>query len=122
MFYLDDNTYAKGSDFLRALARKLEETPGGWGGVADDLRKIADNEENVEAPHKLAQRIAEEGGYDDPVEYIEAEGFMSDTMCPGICKKCQVVHDNVEQDARDNWCDECNTPTVVSLLVLLGIN
>jgi hypothetical protein len=42
-YYLDDIEY-DASGFLRALADLLEQKPGGWGGVAEDLREIAEQQ------------------------------------------------------------------------------
>jgi hypothetical protein len=41
--------------------------------------------------------------------------------CPGICKACGVSYDNVEPDARSNYCEDCGKQKVVSALVLGGL-
>jgi hypothetical protein len=41
--------------------------------------------------------------------------------CPGICKACEISYDNVEPDARSNYCEECGEQKVVSALVLGGV-
>jgi hypothetical protein len=43
-----------------------------------------------------------------------------DSVAPGICTRCRNTVDNCEPDATNNWCDECDTPTVKSALVLAG--
>lgn len=41
-YYLNDQEL-DGPAFLRALSKALLEVPGGWGGVSEDLLKLADN-------------------------------------------------------------------------------
>jgi hypothetical protein len=41
--------------------------------------------------------------------------------CPGICKACGISYDNVEPDARSNYCEDCGKQKVVSALVLGGL-
>lgn len=44
-----------------------------------------------------------------------------DSVSPGICTECRTTVDNCEPDARENWCDSCDTATVKSALVLAGV-
>jgi hypothetical protein len=47
--------------------------------------------------------------------------YATDSVVPGICVKCNMVHDSCEPDAVDNWCDECDAGTVKSILVIAGV-
>ncbi len=58
--------------------------------------------------------------FESTPESILAEATF-DSVCPGICIKCEGVIDACEPDAVNNWCDECDKPTVRSALVLGGI-
>ena len=65
----------------------------------------------------LLEQLAEIEGYDDTLELLEAVGF--DSVVPGICQcgySCEV-----EPDSSDGWCEECQTNTVKSALVLADI-
>jgi len=65
--------------------------------------------------------IVEEYGYEDAVDACEGEGWHIDSVVPGSCKTCDYVTETVEPDARDYSCPECETNTVNSVLVLMGI-
>lgn len=69
----------------------------------------------------LATKIAEEYGYEDAVDAVEAEGWAIDSVVPGACIKCEEVVDSCEPDAYENYCEECEGGFVKSILVLLGI-
>jgi hypothetical protein len=63
---------------------------------------------------------------------MEIEGFesleamyefaISDSVCPAICinENCNYTTD-MEPDQDKGWCDNCNTNTVQSCLVLGGL-
>jgi len=53
-------------------------------------------------------------------ELLEEATF--DSVCMGICKNkdCDYTAE-VEPDQDKGWCEECNTNTVVSPLMLAGI-
>lgn len=67
---------------------------------------------------ELLEYLLAAEGYDNQTDF--AEDMIFDSICPGICRKCQAVMD-CEPDATKNWCDECNKNTVVSGLVLMGL-
>jgi len=64
------------------------------------------------------------------VEACDSFGFESiedmfasavcDSVAPGICKKCNYTVE-IEPDATDGWCEECQENSVVSVLILGGI-
>ena len=64
------------------------------------------------------QLVAEDQGM--TVEQM-LDKYATDSVVPGICVKCHMVHDSCEPDAEENWCDECDEGTVKSILVLAGI-
>lgn len=68
---------------------------------------------------KLA-RLAEIEGYEDSFTMIE--DAITDSVCPGICtrKGCDYTTE-VEPDCQDGYCEECETQTVQSALILAGI-
>jgi len=47
--------------------------------------------------------------------------YGTDSIVPGICMRCELVHDACEPDGEDNWCDACDAGTVKSILVLAGV-
>lgn len=65
------------------------------------------------------QALAEEYGLkaDDLLEE-----YASDSVVPGICMNdgCGFTAD-YEPDQREGWCDECETRSVTSALILAGI-
>jgi hypothetical protein len=68
---------------------------------------------------KLKQ-LAEIEGYDDTMKLLEA--CVTDSVCPGICtnEDCDYTTE-VEPDSATGWCEQCNTNTVSSALVLAEI-
>jgi hypothetical protein len=71
------------------------------------------------AEEKLAQLLEHEG-YDDIAELAEA--IFSDSVSPAICMNegCNFVCE-MEPDQESGWCDECNTNSMNSALVLAGL-
>lgn len=64
--------------------------------------------------------LADVYGYENDMEMLELMAFES--VVPGICtnEDCSYTTD-VEPDATDGWCEECNTGTVKSCMVLMGV-
>jgi len=62
--------------------------------------------------------LAEIEGYEDVQELLEAAVF--DSVVPAICTECGATYD-LEPDAQDDLCDECDCETVSSCLILAGI-
>lgn len=57
-------------------------------------------------------------GFENPMALIEANA--TDSVVPGICKNCDYSC-GVEPDQAGGWCENCETQTVVSCLVLAGM-
>ena len=57
-------------------------------------------------------------------EGMTLEGMLEeatlDGVCPGICRNCDYTTE-VEPDQDKGWCENCNTNTVVSCLILAGL-
>ena len=68
---------------------------------------------------KLEQLIDNEG-YETLESFLE--DFALDSVVPGICMNdgCEYTT-NVEPDQDKGWCENCNTNSVKSGLVLAGI-
>jgi hypothetical protein len=68
---------------------------------------------------KLA-KLVEIEGYTDSLSFLEAVN--TDSVVPGICKNdgCHYTT-GVEPDSDSGWCEECQTNTVMSALILAGI-
>jgi formamidopyrimidine-DNA glycosylase len=58
-------------------------------------------------------------GSDDPMAMLEDAVY--DSVCPGICTKCEGTFEEVEPDTTTYWCEHCQENSVVSCLVLAGI-
>lgn len=67
-----------------------------------------------------AQQLAESEGYDDPFKMMEECHL--DSVIMGICMNpdCEYTT-QVEPDCYDGYCEECETQTVKSLLILEGV-
>ena len=64
-------------------------------------------------------------GYDTLEDYMNiGAGYHGplDSVVPGICKNedCDATYD-YEPDQEKGWCGECDTQTVVSILILMGV-
>lgn len=66
------------------------------------------------------QKLTEEYGYDDGIAMLEEFGDVS--IVPAICmnKDCDATYE-YEPDQDRGWCSECNTNSVKSLLILMGV-
>lgn len=51
-----------------------------------------------------------------------AEAAIMDSVCIGICMNddCDYTTE-YEQDCTEGWCEECDTGTVKSLMILMGV-
>ena len=65
-------------------------------------------------------RLAEDWGYDDPINMLE--DFIFDGVMPAICMNpdCDYATE-MEPDQDFGWCDECCDNTMKSAAVLAGI-
>lgn len=72
-----------------------------------------------EYPKKL-YRLARDWGFEDVMELLERATF--DSVSPGICTNegCDYSTE-VEPDSDSGWCENCETNTVKSALMLAGI-
>lgn len=50
------------------------------------------------------------------------EEYGTDSVAPGICMnpRCGFTAE-YEPDQREGWCEECDTPSVRSILILMGV-
>jgi len=57
------------------------------------------------------------------IETIDAMlgSAISDGSCPSICVKCKEFTADYEPDCVEGYCEECETNTVASCLILAGI-
>lgn len=67
--------------------------------------------------HGLKQ-LAEDYGYAGVDEMLE--GAICDGICPAICTVCGYTTD-VEPDQDRGYCEECESNTVKSALILAGV-
>lgn len=59
-------------------------------------------------------------GYTNNLEFLKRETF--DSVCAGICTNPDCDYScNVEPDQDKGWCEECETNTVTSSLMLAGL-
>jgi len=68
---------------------------------------------------KLSE-LSNQYGYDDPSDMLEEVGL--DSVVPAICMnpECDYTTD-MEPDQSRGWCEVCDTNTVKSALVLMGV-
>ncbi len=66
------------------------------------------------------EKLLEVEGFDDEIEFGEA--FATESVVPGICMNdsCEYTT-HYEPDQDRGWCEECETQTVKSGLMLMGI-
>ena len=62
--------------------------------------------------------LAQIEGYDSVDAMLEAN--VIDSVVPGICLVCNYTTE-VEPDQREGWCEECESNTVQSCLILADI-
>jgi hypothetical protein len=58
-------------------------------------------------------------GTKDPQSMLEDAVY--DSVCPGICVKCEGTFEEVEPDTTTHWCEQCQENSVISCLVLAEI-
>lgn len=63
--------------------------------------------------------LVDEYGFEDAQEM--GEEYITQGTCPGICNNsgCNATYE-YEHDSWRGWCEECNTPSVKSIYVLMG--
>lgn len=66
------------------------------------------------------KKLAELEGFSDPQDLLEAN--IVDSVCPGICcnEGCDYTTE-VEPDSDSGYCEECETNTVKSAMILAGV-
>lgn len=67
-----------------------------------------------------AEQLAQDWGYED--EFEAAEELITDSVCPGICMNPNCDYSTeVEPDCSSGYCEECDTQSVQSLFIIMGI-
>ena len=69
-------------------------------------------------PAALLKRLATDWGFNDPLDMLQET--VMDNISPGICPDC-FYSTEVEPDQDKGWCEECESGTVKSALILAGI-
>jgi hypothetical protein len=64
------------------------------------------------------KKLMEAFGYETEEAMLEDAAF--DSVVPGICMNCDYTTD-VEPDCQSGFCEQCQTQTVQSVLIILGI-
>jgi len=69
-----------------------------------------------------AEQLASEWGYNFLDEVLQDSDLMFDCISPGICMNhyCNYTTE-VEPDCATGYCEECQTQTVHSIHILLGV-
>ena len=68
--------------------------------------------------NEALDQLSSDYGYEDVEQMLEEN--IIDSVNPGICRECGYSTD-VEPDQDKGWCEECDTPTVESCMILAGI-
>lgn len=92
MFHLNNIAY-NAPDFLHALAETLLGIPGGWGGVAEDLKDVADNHVMV-----IRNEVWSDGLFE-----MEYDGVMSHDHTPSL----------VPHLLQEGWVQNKNQPIMI---------
>jgi hypothetical protein len=89
------------------------------------LARVAVNSDRCENP-KMATRTAklakllEIEGFATSDDFAEA--FVTDSVCPAICMSDDCDHTTeLEPDQDQGWCEACDTGTMTSGLLLMGL-
>ncbi len=74
----------------------------------------------VSMANSKLEDLAQMEGFDSDYEMLEAA--VVDSVVPGICRNegCDYTV-GVEPDSDSGWCEECETNTVESCLMLAGV-
>jgi hypothetical protein len=66
------------------------------------------------------QTLSEIEGYENPTELLNA--YIVDSVCPGMYMNpnCDYTTE-VEPDSSNGWCEDCETNTVKSAMILAGV-
>ena len=76
--------------------------------------------DDMETNKQLLEQLADDWGYEDVMDMLENNTL--DSVVPGICTTSGCEYScECEPDARENWCENCEAPTVKSCLVLAGV-
>lgn len=66
------------------------------------------------------QQLASDWGYSSPEDLME--DFITDSVCPGICTNENCSYSiEVEPDCSSGYCEECDTQSVSSMMILMGV-
>lgn len=73
----------------------------------------------------LVETLAEDEGllqgtYEDTTHTL-LETYGLDSVVPGICRECLMVHSRTEPDLGQGHCEGCGEKKVVSVTRLLGV-
>ncbi len=72
---------------------------------------------------KQALQLYIEGDLGNDASLLDSdlEKFTFDDIAPGVCRECGSITDSCEPEAETNFCDECDSNAVTSILVLAGV-
>lgn len=65
-------------------------------------------------------RTVAEAEYGGSVDEM-LEHYSIDSVVAGICTTCKAIEPSCEPDADDIECEDCETPTVKSVLIIAGL-
>ena len=69
-----------------------------------------------------AEQLAEDWGYESLDDALNDPDLMFDSITPGICTNPDCDYSTeVEPDCTSGYCEICETYTVKSLLILMGV-
>ena len=69
---------------------------------------------------KKIDKLAKSEGYDNPEDMVTDKGL--DGVVPAICMNPDCDHtETMEPDQSKGWCPDCQSNTMKSCLVLMGL-
>lgn len=75
---------------------------------------------DTKMPNEDLLQLVANGEFGGDIDGMLAH-FATDSIVPGICPTCHGIEYSCEPDMEDGMCEECETPTVKSILILAEV-
>lgn len=86
----------------------------------DPLSQDMEEDKVVKTGDSKLDMLLEIEGFLSPDQFLRE--FITDSLCPGICMNEGCDYTTMyEQDQTEGWCEECDTGSVQSGMILMGM-